>query len=370
MLLTFVTILYFTTIAIVSVMTYKLIGKPNQNNRNKNIDGLRGILATMVVLFHFLATYRVENNMGWTSPDSILLSNIGPVAVSLFFIISGFLFFDLIYKDSIDWKGFFVARIFRVYPLYIVTILIVCIFSFILGDNTDFSGVFYWLVFLWAPIFGYNDSYLLNSGVQWTLLYEMSFYAMLPLLWAMKHRKMTIYLLISLCSAFSLLKMQDIGFINISLFTLFLIGAACNLIIRKLQKYIYHYFFSVIGVLCLFVAFFFTSPYTYFQSLFLMMFFIAMSGGSGLLNILGNKYFVSLGAVSYSIYIIHGIVLFSIYRTDFISLKGMVFPYYLLMFPVLMVIVCALSVVTYKVIENPSIKFGVNIINKINNRKK
>ncbi len=66
--------------------------------RSSPIDAVRGLLATSVVCHHFIVTYYWKVNGVWDRPKSDLLNNMGAVPVSLFFMITGFLFFGKIYK--------------------------------------------------------------------------------------------------------------------------------------------------------------------------------------------------------------------------------------------------------------------------------
>ncbi|WP_155519215.1 acyltransferase family protein, partial [Lactobacillus delbrueckii] len=60
--------------------------------RSSPIDALRGLLATSVVCHHFVVTYHWKVSGVWERPQSAILNNMGVVPVSLFFMITGFLF--------------------------------------------------------------------------------------------------------------------------------------------------------------------------------------------------------------------------------------------------------------------------------------
>ena len=71
----------------------------SQSNKLDFIQAARGFAAITVVACHFRDLFKgTEYELfaeKWLTP--------GAFGVDLFFIISGFLFFYLIYKDSIDW---------------------------------------------------------------------------------------------------------------------------------------------------------------------------------------------------------------------------------------------------------------------------
>src|ERR1700681_3354917 len=97
------------------------------------LDGMRGIAALTVMVFHYTS-----------HTDYELLKN-APVAVDLFFILSGFVlcfsYGDKIYKNEIGFMEFMLRRLIRLYPMLILGLLIgtiaVCLFS--LFGHTTYS---------------------------------------------------------------------------------------------------------------------------------------------------------------------------------------------------------------------------------------
>lgn len=82
--------------------------------RNKSIDGLRGILAATIALFHFGQAYGVGNlfHRGW-------------FAVEVFFLISGFLLADKLESsgDEISLTKIVYQRMCYLYPVYFVSVI-------------------------------------------------------------------------------------------------------------------------------------------------------------------------------------------------------------------------------------------------------
>jgi peptidoglycan/LPS O-acetylase OafA/YrhL len=100
------------------------------------LNALRFIAATLVI-FHHLEQYKF-----WGKQESLwgqsFIDALGHKPVSLFFVLSGFLITYLLLeekrdKKSINIKQFYLKRIFRVWPLYflivIIALTIVPIFS-------------------------------------------------------------------------------------------------------------------------------------------------------------------------------------------------------------------------------------------------
>ena len=86
----------------------------------KGLNALRFFAATLVVLMHMKSN--LGNSALPTFPDIGLFSK-GLIAVSFFFVLSGFLITYLLYVEyektnTISVKAFYLRRIFRIWPLY------------------------------------------------------------------------------------------------------------------------------------------------------------------------------------------------------------------------------------------------------------
>ena len=147
--------------------------------RYEILDGLRGVAALMVVVFHLFETY-ADNAV-----DQVI--NHGFLAVDFFFVLSGFVV-GYAYDDRWDrmttW-GFFKRRLTRLHPMLIVGTLIgACLFFFTDGAFPKVAETPAWKFFLCLvmglflipcgpklDIRGWNE---LNSfnGPAWTLMLE------------------------------------------------------------------------------------------------------------------------------------------------------------------------------------------------------
>ena len=65
---------------------------PNAQARYTTIDGLRGFLALSVLIFHLVVTHEFIETGRWDLPRSRFHALLGPIGVSLFFMITGLLF--------------------------------------------------------------------------------------------------------------------------------------------------------------------------------------------------------------------------------------------------------------------------------------
>ena len=166
------------------------------DSRYKSIDGLRGFLAMGVFIHHTTIWYQYFHNGIWNVPKSNLYTLLGQGSVSLFFMITSFLFVSKILnaKDGeFNLKQFFISRLYRLTPLYLFTImLLVIIVMFVTNWQlnvpwlTFINSIISWLLF---SIFGnpsINNSdftTVVNAGVVWSLPYEWLFYFFIPILY-------------------------------------------------------------------------------------------------------------------------------------------------------------------------------------------
>lgn len=129
---------------------------PESEERNTALDGLRGFAALLVIVEHSVAfgTY-----------------GIGRVGVYIFFILSAFLLSSQFIakkakafeKKSI--KSYFIKRLFRIYPLFALVVVIVSLLRF------------------WYPLLIAKHLLLIQGdGIFWTIQQEVLFYFVLPLI--------------------------------------------------------------------------------------------------------------------------------------------------------------------------------------------
>jgi peptidoglycan/LPS O-acetylase OafA/YrhL len=98
-------------------------------NRIAELDGLRAVMVTFVVLFH-MSDFAGSPPRG---PDGIrnVVACFGPIGVNVFFIISGFIITTLLLREKavsghVSLTAFYVRRFFRIVPpfaFYLMTLL-------------------------------------------------------------------------------------------------------------------------------------------------------------------------------------------------------------------------------------------------------
>jgi peptidoglycan/LPS O-acetylase OafA/YrhL len=334
--------------------------------RSSPLDALRGLLATAVVCHHFVVTYYWKISGSWVRPESDVLNNMGVVPVSLFFMITGFLFFGKIYRKNPEWGVLLRSRIQRIMPLYIFVVFVVFLMSlietkFILVDvNEIIKAVFMWGGFVGSSFNGFPDSIHMTAGAQWTLRYEWLFYLSLPVIAAVANRKAYgKYLALSLVVMVLALPGIYVGVILPKLLLLFFIGFIPVIVkvhFPRLLPVIRHRLSALVALVFIGLGLSMGQGYSVVQMLVLGVSFVIIALGNDVFGVLKSSGLKVLGEVSYSIYLTHGLILYVLFSVvDVFPIEeGDVFHYVILL-PVVLALVSASSVITFFAIEKPFI---------------
>jgi len=189
---------------------YTAAARPMPGARYASLDGLRGFLALGVFLCHADATYHYAQSGAWHA-TAHLPRLMGASAVYLFFMITGFLFWLRILRAGTPatgvppggWRAgvqrrlasalqLYRGRFLRIVPLYLFSASV--LLGIVLyrtggphrGDLPNFAAGTARLLLgcglaSFTPINGLNPE-TLNAGVLWTLPFEWWFYLLLPVL--------------------------------------------------------------------------------------------------------------------------------------------------------------------------------------------
>ncbi len=156
-------------------------------------ESVRGMAISLVLIFHVSQRW-IGRGRHVEEPgifESYMLA--GDTGVTLFFVLSGFLLsLPLIRSGQIDLKRFFKKRALRILPLYLLMISIGGIYH---SDMRAFiQALFFWDIrFTTLPPFG---------SVGWSLMVEVQFYLLLPLLFLCWNNRQTRPLLILIFMSF------------------------------------------------------------------------------------------------------------------------------------------------------------------------
>ena len=361
-------VLYVLTVTVLCLVVQRLpLLAPEAMHRVSTVDGLRGALATAIIVPHFAVTYFWHTGGHWQNSPSRLINNIGVVPVELFFMITGYLFTRRILKGTPRWGDILTARLWRIYPMYLVSVaLILAISIYQVGGlqetwSATLQALGRWVIFVGAPLNGLPESIRINATVQWTLLYEAMFYLSLPVLYCLlRLRRPGIACLVAVLALACLWPEYQQHF-----HTRFLRLFAPGIVVALLEDRLRRTSINFAGWRCTLVAIAFLlaslalKSYSKLQVLLVVVPFALFVLGNSLNGLLENRGLKILGEISFSLYLLHGMVLYCLFSVfsvfDFGAGSFRDYAFYL---PLVMVLACALSVATYWGVERPFMLMG------------
>lgn len=338
-----------------------------QTNRFSSIDGLRGYLAFGVFLHHSAIWYFYLHTGKWTSPPSSLYQHLGKTSVAIFFMITGFLFYSKILSPRpIDWTRLFISRVMRLAPLYLATIMAVFV---IVGFETDWklqeplsalvSNIFRWLLFLQADVNRLEMTMIITAGVTWTLPYEWSFYFLLPFIATVSGRRAPNAALTSLALSYFYI---HYGGLNIFPFYFFLGGIGTAFLVRKdwFCQFAKFKVSSVIILSCMVsLVLYFPNAYGKTQLALVFIAFSLIAAGNSMFGVLTNRISRCFGEISYSIYLLHGLILYVLFEILLYPTADSTLPAPITFWSIILIsipVLILLSISTFRFIEKPGMK--------------
>ncbi|ADW71491.1 acyltransferase family protein [Granulicella tundricola] len=334
--------------------------------RVRTLDGLRGFLAFAVV-FHHIAIYRnflLDGN--WQDSPSRYYTELGPIGVSLFFMITGYLFWFKLCKEKgrPNWHSLYIGRIFRIGPLYIFAVLLAFALDQVHGAPLPIYTQLKPLVSLGA--FQYQDPHMFLAGVTWSIKYEWCFYFSLPILALLaRYPKVRTPLLTFAASAFAIaatLMPRGDGWkpTNVSIMLLFSLGMLAVPLKDQLTALPDRYA-SVMSILLCAAAFLPRTTYAPITSILLGVVFLLVSSGASIFGLLTMRAAIRLGDVSYGIYLLQGLALLSLRFTPVRRFALSSSPHFWLIQFVEVTMLAVTAMITHVLIERPGIKLGRKI---------
>ena len=329
--------------------------------RAQMIDGLRGWLALGVFFTHVALMYAYNAGGAWDAPASAFYRLTGEIAVSLFFMITGFLFWTRALRggDRFDTAALYRSRLRRIVPMYLVSVAIMLIVVAVISGFRLNTGpaelarqLRAWLSFGFMrgdEINGVRDAHNINA-VYWTLAYEWSFYVALPLL-AVIARRIGHAALFAVAFVYALAMPVTLNFI---------VGALVAILVerRLLGPWLRDWKLAPLPVAALIAVLFFPSAYALVPVLLMSVFFVFVVGGNSLFGLLASAPARVLGTISYSLYLVHCIVVYTVVRAvnARVPIATLQLHEYLLVALLAAVLAIVLSAVTYRYVEYPFLK--------------
>jgi peptidoglycan/LPS O-acetylase OafA/YrhL len=298
------------------VLKEELRSEINSSARYATIDGIRGFLAFGVFVHHYVITWVFLRYGLCCAPQHNFENELGRGSVAIFFMITAFLFWGrTCAKRGLEIKKFFISRVFRIYPLYLVFVSLLFVAVAYEGNWTAAEPTsaiakeaVKWF-FFHAPIINRHQG-LIFGGVAWTLLYEAWFYLSLPLLAIVFLREKAFWKkALAAGAAAGLFVINHLSFATACAFLGGIVAVYWTLDAQraKLARSKRATWIALACLACL--GLFVYDPFNAAGIALLTVFFVVISSGNslfGLLSLPGARW---MGEISYSMYLGHGIVL-------------------------------------------------------------
>jgi peptidoglycan/LPS O-acetylase OafA/YrhL len=167
-----------------------LLAEDERGGRLLTLDGLRGVLATSVFSHHAVLYFYFARNGNWRELPSNFYAQMGVLPVTLFFFITGYLFWSkLMKRPALGFLPFVKERLGRLGGAYwfacaVLFVMVMAESGYVrqVSWGRLFAEALGWLSFLGA---GHDMNHLFDSkrllGQVWTLRLEWMFYFSLPL---------------------------------------------------------------------------------------------------------------------------------------------------------------------------------------------
>jgi len=336
------------------------------------IDGLRFLAISMVVMYHLSGEVVLRNKFVFTS--TAFFYNLiykffdnGFKGVLLFFTISGFILAlpfakHFISKEkAVSIKSYFLRRLTRIEPPYVISI-IVCFFYLVFKGTHTFSTL--WLSLTSALLYLNNNFQLgtVVNGVTWSLEIEVQFYIIAPLI-------CYIFVLNKIVRRVLLLSLIILlPFINIFYFprvsTLynfiqyFFVGILLtDLYISNFKITLSKSFSVIAGILIFIIMMYIDISAAVGQIIFLfsiMFFYFLVLTSDFWKKIFSIKYITVIGGMCYSIYLWHYLIIDAVIKgTIFIKKPNDYLVTFALQCLLILPCILILSSLFYLLVERP-----------------
>ncbi|HEX8920807.1 MAG TPA: acyltransferase, partial [Pyrinomonadaceae bacterium] len=162
------------------------LGDVKNPKRNLPMEGLRGFAVLLVFFVHYHALFQV-----WLGRDTFsfafsnFLGTIGLAGVDLFFVLSGYLIYGLIFKKPGRYASFIKRRVQRIYPTFLFVFAVYLLLSALFPSASRIpSNPAAALLYIAQNVLLLPGLFKIEPiiTVAWSLSYEFFYYLLIPLL--------------------------------------------------------------------------------------------------------------------------------------------------------------------------------------------
>ena len=355
------------------------------------IDAIRGVAIILVIMRHAAQ----QGTVALSHFFSVLFS-LGASGVQLFFIASAFTLFRS-YKNRFGielhpTRNFFIRRFFRIAPLYYLAILYFVFYSVFnvpfwfgkppyLSDYNIVSNVFF--------IHGFSPYWINFSNVVpggWSIAVEMTFYALTPFVFSKIKNIKHAFVFLCLSLVFKL-ALQEV-FLHVPLIPettvwrefLFYYFPS-QLPVFGMGIILYYFIYDaksfrgvskglkILAVVLILLQAGWTLDFLYINHLIISlgMVWFCWLLSKGYLRFVSNSMIQYIGKISFSLYLVHFVVIGWLIKFQLIDFTSHYLVNYLIRFVVLLLFSMLISMLTYRFIEVPFQRLGSRFIKKISN---
>ena len=301
-----------------------------QSGRHANLNGLIGFSSLLVFVCHAATWQQYIEDGRWRASDSPSLIIPGQTGIVLFFMITGFLFAKKYLgskNQKINWTQTYCSRIFRLYPAYLFSM---CLLLGIIAatslqekiflDKIEIASYLKWLLFTipGAPqLNGNPETNIIMAGTTWPLTFVWAFYFSLPIIAAVLGTKKS-WPAIIFGATMLAITLYFIPFYGL-IYLMLLIGIAAAIFDKytNFQELLNRKIFGLFALILLISNGFINNETAYnIKSVALIgLSFLIFSSGNSIFGLLTKNSMQIFGASAYSIYLLHGPLLYIAIKT-------------------------------------------------------
>jgi len=276
-------------------------------------------------------------------------------------MITGFLFWEMVLRKNGlgSIKHFFSQRIKRLVPMFLVSLSLIFVVAFFQSDYSlieILNNLYSKILFLLhidntnLSVTGIENMSIINAGVFWTLVYEWKFYILFPIVGLLFVRVFKMWKWFPVLAFLVVLI-----FLKDTIWILFTLGMMSAAIKHLFDIELKSKFIPYVLVLMIIGLFFLEEPYSLgWYLLAFSIFTILFSLKLEAFSILDYKPLKLIGVMSYSIYLLHGILLWVTFQTidKILPITGMNLEFYWMIIGLITIPLMLVSALTFQHIEN------------------